>query len=224
MKTLLKRILFGSGNGLKTIRFGIAKGIKMQIDPANKAQRILGLDEFEIHSYFKSFARKCNTFVDIGASDGFYSLIYRKHNPAGSIFSCEGQSRFEAEQRENFGVNGYDHGKNFFYTSKFIGSHNEGNFITVDTLLQNNAVNDVFLKIDIDGGEVEALKGASGTLKNKNCGLIIETHSLQLENDCISILQSMNYACEIIKNAAVRRLLPEQREIEHNRWLVATKR
>lgn len=223
MKKLIKKLLFGNSPQYFTIRFGIGKGIKMKIDPSHKSQRIIGLDEFEIHTPFKLFARNSSAFVDIGSSDGYYGLIYKKYNPSGSIVSCEAQSHFEAEQRKNYEINKLDLKDNFYFHSSFIGSVNSNKTISIDSLVKKYSLKDIFLKIDIDGGELEALKGAAETLKNNSCMLIVETHSQQLEKDCIALLENIGYQCKIIPNAALRKLIPERRIIEHNRWLTATK-
>ena len=78
MKKLVKKIIFGDSQ-IQTIKGGIGKGLKMNIDVSSKAQRIIGLDEREIQKPFMNYSKNCNYFFDIGASDGYYSLLYRKY-------------------------------------------------------------------------------------------------------------------------------------------------
>jgi hypothetical protein len=220
---IIKQILFGRGVGFRTIKVGIAKGIKMKIDPLNKSQRILGLDEFEIHRYFKKFSQQYNTFIDIGSSDGYYSLIYRKYNKTGKIFSCEADADLETEQIENFKVNNFPVDSLFSFTSGYIGDIDTRDTICIDSLIKHEPLKNVFFKIDIEGAEAKALKGALGCLKSYECALIIETHNLPVEQECIVFLEEAGYRCKIINNSGFRTLLPETRLIDHNRWLICEK-
>jgi hypothetical protein len=53
--------------------------------------------------------------------------------------------------------------------------------------------------------------------------MIFETHSLELEVDCIAYLKERGYVVKIIKNGWWRFLVKEIRPIEHNRWFCAYK-
>lgn len=220
---IIKQILFGKAVGFRKIKLGIAKGIKMKIDPLNKSQRILGLDEFEIHKYFKKFSQQYNAFIDIGSSDGYYSLIYRKYNKTGKIFSCEADANLKGEQIENFKVNSFVVDGLFSFTSGYIGNVEIQNTICIDSLVKHEPFKNIFFKIDIEGEEANALKGALGCLKSYECALIIETHNLRVELECIAILEEVGYNCKIINNSGFRILLPETRVIDHNRWLICEK-
>ena len=79
----------------------------------------------------------------------------------------------------------------------------------------------LMIKIDVDGGEIEVLKGLSKTLINYKCQLIIETHSKDLEVGCLEFVKEIGYKTEIIDNGKMRVIIPETRPIEHNRWFIA---
>jgi hypothetical protein len=55
------------------------------------------------------------------------------------------------------------------------------------------------------------------------CALLIETHSPALEQECVAILRREGFATRIVPTAWWRGVLPEQRGLEQNRWLVAAK-
>jgi hypothetical protein len=62
------------------------------------------------------------------------------------------------------------------------------------------------------------------TLSEGNMDLLFETHSKDLEDECIGWLRERGYRCEIIDNAWWRFIVPEQRPgTPHNRWLWAVK-
>jgi hypothetical protein len=75
-----------------------------------------------------------------------------------------------------------------------------------------------FIKLDIDGGEVDALCSAERILRERHPPLIVEVHSAELERQCGEILVAHRYRPRIVSQRAV---LPDWRPSEHNRWLVA---
>ena len=219
LKQYIKRLLFGAGIKQKKIIAGLASGIKMNIDMAHKLQRYLGLDEREVQSWFKKFAQSSSLFVDIGASDAYYGLIYFKLNNLGEQFLCDANPNFVTIQKENFLLNGYDMSR-VHLVSKFISNQEDATHVSLDRLVTNTS-STIFIKIDVDGGELHVLKGMEKTLATVNCKIIVETHSVELEKDCIEFLYSQGYQTAIIDNAWWRFLIPEQRPIPHNRWFKA---
>ena len=69
-----------------------------------------------------------------------------------------------------------------------------------------------------------SLRVPARILQWPNIDLLIETHSTSLEDQSIELLQNFGFATEVIKNGWYRRLIPEQRPIDHNRWLWASNR
>ena len=67
--------------------------------------------------------------------------------------------------------------------------------ITIDTLLKNENANKIqFCKMDIEGAEVMALKGAQSTLKKKAIqNMMIEYHSYSNRDYVVNLLKEMNY-------------------------------
>jgi len=75
-----------------------------------------------------------------------------------------------------------------------------------------------FMKIDIEGEEVQALLGARRILSERAPNLLVETHSLRLERECQALLTSFGYQWQVVGQ---RKWLRDFRPAEHNRWLVA---
>ncbi|HTQ29205.1 MAG TPA: FkbM family methyltransferase [Puia sp.] len=219
MKKFLKKILFGQENREMIICYGLARNIRMNIDPRSKTQRLLGLDEREIQKTFKTFARASEIFVDIGASDGYYGLMYYKLHPDGEIYLFDAGYAFAAEQKMNFERNGFSTNR-LHNISKYVCDYSDETHAALDTLLEQEP-GVIFLKIDVDGGEMEVLKGVTKVLGTRTCKLIIETHSKELEDQCLSLLLQLGYRTAIIPNAWWRFFVPEERPIAHNRWLRA---
>jgi len=76
-----------------------------------------------------------------------------------------------------------------------------------------------FMKIDIEGEEVQALLGAGRILAERGPNLLVETHSPALERECLEILASYGYRSKIVDQ---RKWLRDYRPADHNRWLVAS--
>ena len=219
MKQLIKKILFGD-TSIQTIKAGIGKGLKMHIDVSSKTQRIIGLDELEIQKPFKKYSKLSSHFFDIGASDGYYSLLYRKFNSEGMIYLFEAQTRFKIEQEEHFRLNGFK--IDYQHYDKFVSNLDNDKNISIDTLFQKKNET-LFFKIDVDGGELDVLNGMKNTAIQNNCYFIIETHTKQLEIDCLNFLQALGYKTKIINQGWYRFFIKENRPIEHNRWFLAHK-
>jgi len=224
MVSQLKRLLVKPGLRPTTIKFGLGKNLQMMIDPAHKTQRIYGLDEAEIASVVERYARRAKTIVDVGANDGYYTLTTASLNREATCYACDPQAGMREKCAENLELNGLKLEERIYWISDLIGtgSPDQGKFLSLDDLLRN-AAEPIFIKMDIDGGELNALKSGNDTLKGCNCLLVVETHSPELERDCIAYLESLGYACRIIPNAWWRAILPEERPLDHNRWFAAEK-
>ena len=218
----IKKTIVQPGAKPITMKYGLGRGLKMVIDPAHKTQRIYGLDELEIATAIRKYALQAKTIVDIGANDGYYTLTLAILNPDAKVFSCEPEPEMRQKCLKNLELNGLKFDERITWVDKFIGLETSYDFISLDELLKSQAT-PLLLKIDIDGGELEALQSGENILKDKKCLLIVETHSKKLEEDCISFLSGLGYKCRIIPNAWWRVFIPEYRPIEHNRWFLASK-
>lgn len=170
----LKQLIF-KGNLHKVI-FGIGKGLRIFLNPENECSKIIGYYEYEIQKHFKKFAKQSNMFLDIGAYDAYYSLIFRKHNKNAPIFCCEAGTGILERQIDNIKINKFDT-TNFNQINKYIGTNESHNQTKVDCLIENTKNKTIFMKIDVEGAELDVIKGAVNTLNNNNCLLIIETHN-----------------------------------------------
>ena len=66
----------------------------MILDMQHHLQRYLGLYEREIQSAYLKYAPHCKSFVDIGANDGFYTIVFLR-SEAERIVACEPSSEIE---------------------------------------------------------------------------------------------------------------------------------
>jgi len=201
---------------------GLYKGIKMEIDFSNQLQLYLGLWEAETHPWLKKFSEGIKTAIDIGAACGEQTAYFIKKTGAKNVYAFEPSIELCEQIRKIILLNNCDKKKRIVINQKFIMSKDSGSEVTLDSLL-NQIILPCFVKIDIDGGELNALLGARRLLDLPSIRWLIETHSYQLERDCIKILSEHGYMTKIIHNAWWRIFIPEQRPSKMNRWLVAYK-
>jgi hypothetical protein len=72
------------------------------------------------------------------------------------------------------------------------------------------------------GCEIDVLRSGRQLLRSSNVRWLIETHSPDLESECLRFLTDFGYQTQMIPNAWWRCFVPEERT-KHNRWLVASR-
>jgi FkbM family methyltransferase len=247
MKKTLKFALLGEpGIRERKIRLGLLRDLNFHVDTTSKAMRLVGLDEREIASHLRFLAGNAKCAIDIGASDGWYSLFCASLPAIDSVYAFEPSAELNAAFEDNFRVNAAAFRKKTTLINKFVGCEEDGvrqthgidlarpnpnltktlfsdgdTFCTVDRELPH-LPRPVLFKIDVDGGEFDVLKGAKQTLCTGHASLVVETHTPELESWCIEFVEKIGYRTTIVKNGWYRTVVPETRPIAHNRWFIAT--
>ncbi len=223
VKARLKTLLLGSpGVHPRRIRAGLLRGLYFNVDTACKSSRLIGFDEREIAGATRRLAAGVKIALDIGANDGWYSLFFASRPNIERVYAFEPTAEIRTALDANFRLNDPALHAKLSVSAKLVGNATRPEWCRLDDELPDLPGPALF-KIDVEGGELDVLKGARNLLsKSANC-LIIETHSSDLERDCIAFLTELGYQTRIVKNGWYRLLLPEARSIPHNRWLVAVK-
>ena len=221
LRTAAKSMLLGRpGARPRRIRVGLLKGLQFTVDTACKSQRIVGLDEVEIAAPLRKLADECVSAVDIGANDGWYALYFASRPNIHRVVACEP----DAEQLENFaanfGLNPPNLAAKVTRVDQFIGDREGAGWDKLDAIARG-LPGPVLLKIDVDGGEMGVLRGGEELIRSGAARIVLETHSAELEEDCLEFLRSRGYTCEVVRNGWYRAVVPESRALPHNRWLVA---
>lgn len=218
----VKRLLVPSGKTPRTILGGPFQGLRMSLDLTCQSQLYLGLFERELYKWLKRLSRGINTAVDIGAGEGEYTLYFLFKSSAKKVFAFEPDADNRARLMSNLELNELADSSRLVLSSKFVGAFDKEDTCTLDALLPS-ILPPCLIKMDVDGGEVRILQGASRLLNVPQVSWIIETHSQQLEEDCIRILRQAGFRTTIVRNAWWRIFIPELRPSLHNRWLIAVK-
>ena len=188
-------------------------------DPKNRSLHLLGLYEKEIYSFLKKGISRADTLIDIGANDGYYGLAFAKFK-GKEIILCEPGQTEKANLISNLGLNDLKEKRDFTLVDKFVTRTSSLNEISIQDLLRSKKK--VFILMDVDGGEQQVIEGFDFSQKIEVAWLI-ETHSKELEENIVRILETNGYKVRIIKNAWWRMFVPEMRPLAHNRWMYAVK-
>lgn len=196
---------------------GPAYGVTLAAEPSATASADMwvGLLESEIATYVRRFCLPNAVSVDVGANAGYYSLTFAKLCQ-GPVIAYEPDPAARQRLARNLELNPRLAPWIEVRASAVADSNGSG-AVTLDADLAT-MTRVGLLKIDVDGPEVAVLDGARRLLTESHPHVIVETHSAELEDDCAGLLIAAGYAPRVVTQ---RRILPQNRPIRHNRWLVA---
>ena len=220
LRSHFKRLVFPKGEAPRMIRGGLLQGVMMQLDFAHHTQRWLGLYERELDSHFRRLSEGIHTAIDVGASDGMYTLYFLAKTSAQKVLVFEPDARNLQLLKGNLELNNLARADRLEIVPARVGASVESGTITLDSF-SHSIVPPCLIKVDIDGGEVDLLRGARTLLHLPEMRWIIEVHSKTLEQSCLQMFREAEYRTEVIPNTWWRHFLPELRPGELNRWLLA---
>lgn len=135
--------------------------------------------------------------LELGAYWGFYSMWFHKMVNNPRCLLVEPQINNLRNGKKNFAVNNF---KGEFIRGN-IGAVSENKhfgapLLTVDKIVKENKLKHIhILHADIQGYELDMLKGASNTIEEQRIDYIfISSHSDNLHRDCISLLKNRGFS------------------------------
>lgn len=210
----IKKAVFSQEENIFQIKYGPFCDIRLHGIPAENAQVMFGLWERETYAFIKSISGSTSWVVDVGAGRGELILYFALKTMSAPLYAIDANS-FEIEKLlNNLRLNGVDESR-VFTLCEFMGK----DAVTLDSL--RLVGHRGFLKIDVEGAELQVLESGLKMLETLKPRILLETHSAELERECLSLLKFFGYGIRVIKNAKWRWVLPEQRPTTHNRWLSA---
>jgi predicted RNA methylase len=217
IKTVIRKLMFGSEPRAFAVHAGLLRGLRFEIDVRVDTQQITGLYEREIRTAVRRFASRACTALDIGAGDGYYTLYFASRPGIRKVIACEPDPQRIVQLKRNLGLNPSCEVNKVSVRPVCVGTPGAQD---LETLILNTP-EPVLLKIDVEGAEMQVLESGKDCLARRDLMVIIETHSAALEQGCVDLLSRLGYQCKIQKNGWYRKLVPELRHLPHNRWLVA---
>lgn len=227
-RQLVRRLLEPRAGSARTIPLGPARGIRFEADSVLSLDYWLGLYEYELAPWLRRFCRAGTRCVDVGAYNAYYALTLAKLTRA-PVLSYEPDPGAIARCRRNLALNP-TLAPLIELRAVSVGARSAGAAVTLDDELLPRAGSTSppswLLKLDVEGAELEVLKGAERFLELMRPDLIVETHSGDLEDACGQTLRAAGYSPRVVTQ---RRVLRQDRSWppgvqSHNRWLVAVGR
>jgi len=174
-------------------------------------------------NFIKGSINKGDIVIDIGANIGYYTLMFAKLvGDTGKIYSFEPDPRNFLILEKNIRINGYNNiilekkavsnklGKSTFYVNEnSAGSsiHKPNNYaaneiyvdlITLDNYFEVNSIIPDFIKMDIEGHELNALKGMESILQSSDkTKIMIEYSPLAKKELNIDPMGSLTFLSEL---------------------------
>lgn len=214
----LKRLLLPRTVGARAVLTGAFRGIRFHIDPARQTQLWLGLYEREVQGWLEQMTRGAAAAVDIGAAEGEYTLYLLLRTDA-RVIAVEPLAESRQLLRANLALNNVHDTERLEVVTDYLGTTEWTRPQTLDSIVAG-LPRPLFVKMDVDGSELDILRSGDGVVSDRQVRWLIETHSPQLERDCLDVFRQAGRHGLIVDNAWWRALLPEERPIEQNRWLV----
>ncbi len=205
------------------VQHGPAKGLWLKLNPRTGHDYFQGTAEPEVQEAFAKHLRAGMTVYDIGANVGFFSLLAaRLVGNEGRVIAFEADSDAAARLREHAGRNGFSwitveeravwsgtRGVRFIRSdpsaSPDLGlGHVQANGATANAIevaavslddYTAHAPAPDFMKCDVEGAEVEVVRGARRLLAEKRPGILCELHSEENRRILSEEFSRLGYDC-----------------------------
>jgi FkbM family methyltransferase len=195
LETVASRVAQGQGS----IRRGVGRGLQIDATGSNVGY-LLGTAELPEQNWLSANLNAGDTLYDLGASIGFFTLIAAKIvGPTGRVWAFEPLPDSVTRLRKNLDLNAFqnvtvvpcavsDHSG----SGRMVGIANRARLdvaeteesanVSVTTIdawrSETDAAPPTVIKIDVEGAEIDVLRGAEETIAESLPLLLIEVHWL----------------------------------------------
>ena len=205
MKSLIKRPIQAAMSiiGINHVLFGKNKGLRIRYNDQLNMDMLLGLHEPNTFEVFDLFVKEGMLVADIGANIGYFTrFLSKKVGDTGSVHAFEpipGTFKMledtialnhlqnitpvnKAVSNSNGSVTMYLSHTHYMASIDSGWASNEGGNIevasvTLDTYFESLGKYPDFIKMDIEGGGVFALKGMQNCIRKNEPILLLESHT-----------------------------------------------
>jgi len=202
------------------IEAGPLQGIWVELNPRTGQSYLEGTAEIPVQTAIAQHLRAASVFYDLGANIGLFSLLAaRIVGPAGRVFSFEPDAEVAARLRRNIERNGFSQVSvieaalwsssgsiNFAPAESSSPDQGTGQIVTgngiaatpvrcvaLDDFVQTAPLPDA-IKCDVEGAEIEALRGAEKLLQKCHPWILCEMHSESNDRACREFLSRLGYS------------------------------
>jgi FkbM family methyltransferase len=206
------------------VEAGALQGLWIELNPRTGQSYLRGEAERAVLQVLAQRLRPGMVFYDLGANIGLFSLLAaRLVGATGKVYSFEPDAEAAGRLRRNVARNGFlnvtiieagvwsaseevsfvpadlsspDHG-----TGKFVAEGDAAGTstrcIALDEFAQSAPLPDA-IKCDVEGAEVEALRGAEKLLRARRPWILCEMHSEATDKASREFLRRFGYAFEMV--------------------------
>ena len=181
----------------RTVHYGPFKGMKIDKEKSWESEyglitKILGTYEEKILNILIKFSKKNNTFIDIGAADGFYVIGTAFKNIFKYIYAFEINAKSRKVIKLNHKLNKCEQN---------IKIKSEANYLSLKKIVKLRKKCTII--IDIEGAEFELLSLKVLKLL-KDCHIICELHMFYGEKKYYELIENSKkiFKCNLIKRSS----------------------
>ena len=202
------------------VEAGPAQGLWLELNPRTGQNYLRGDAEITVQKILAARLRPGAVFYDLGANIGLFTLLAaRLVGDSGKVFSFEPDPENAARLRRNILRNGFTNATvvesgiwsatgelNFVVSGTASPDHGIGKFVTAEsaaagTLIPCVSLDDFIknapppdaIKCDVEGAEVEALRGGTKMLQSRHPWIICEMHSDANRRVSTELLANLGY-------------------------------
>lgn len=205
------------------VRAGPLHGMTLAIDPRVQADVLVGAYERRLSRHVGGILRAGDVAFDVGSHLGYFGILMANAvGRDGRVVCFEPDPALHETLEQNVERNralipadvsvarlaiGGRRGKTAFETGGHStrGRLSDSGDVEVDVVTLDDAVDRFgtprFVKVDVEGGEVEVLAGAAALLRAGTTSFGIEIHSDELGDSCRRFLEAQGYGCRVVKEA-----------------------
>jgi FkbM family methyltransferase len=203
------------------VEAGPAAGLWLELNPRTGHDYLHGRAESTMLAVAAQHLRPGSVFYDLGANIGLFTLLAaRCVGPAGKVFSFEPDPAVAARLRRNIARNGFanvtvvesgvwsssgnfefvpatsaspDRGVGTLMATRDTGQGIPVRCVALDDFIQSATPPDA-IKCDVEGAELEVLRGAESLLKTRQPWILGEMHSQANDAAAREFLSSLGYS------------------------------
>jgi FkbM family methyltransferase len=212
------------------VEAGAAQGLWIELNPRTGQGYARGETETVVQDFISSHIGPTDIFYDLGANIGLFSLIAARINEGtGQVFSFEPDSQNAARLSRNVEHNGLTNVTivesgvwssttelRFSAAPASSPDRGVGTFVGADAATNGLSIRVVSvddftreappptaIKCDVEGAEMEVLRGARATLERHHPWILCEMHSRENDRAGRDFLQALGYTCETVDDMHV---------------------
>lgn len=184
----------------------------------------LGSYELDKQRLFARSVKAGAVIYDVGANAGFYSMLGSVlTGPTGRVIAFEPSPRNLAFLREHVRLNAlgnvsildlavaeqpgtasFKSGSSGATGSLAVGGDLEVRTSSLDSLVESRVIPPPnLIKMDIEGGELAAIRGARKVLRQHRPMLLLATHGAEVHRACVTELQALDYELSSLNGQSI---------------------